>query len=185
MGRVQIPQLTTERLLLRHFRPEDFDAYAAMMAAPEVGRFLMDGRPLSRVEAWRQMAMFIGHWDLRGYGLWAVEERETGRFIGRIGCLEPEGFPAFEIAYTLMPSAWGHGYAREGAAAALRYAREVLGRTRIASIIRPANVASIRVAQSLGAIAGEAVEFFGASSTVYWYTLRTTPTPEPDTRPDS
>src|SRR5438094_53459 len=120
MGRVQIPQLTTERLLLRDFRPEDFDAYAGMMAAPEVGRFLMDGRPLSRVEAWRQMAMFIGHWDLRGYGLWAVEERETGRFIGRIGCLEPEGFPAFEIAYTLTPSAWGHGYAREGAAAALR-----------------------------------------------------------------
>src|SRR5258706_16421305 len=132
-----------------------------MMADPQVGRFLMDGRPLSRAEAWRQMAMFIGHWVLRGYGLWAVEERATGQFIGRIGCLEPEGFPAFEIAYTLTASAWGRGYAREGAAAALRYAREVLGRRDIASIIRPANTASIRVAQCLGAAAGEPVECFG------------------------
>ena len=166
---LQIPQLTTDRLLLRAFRPDDFEPYAAMMANPEVGRFLMDGRPLSRTEAWRQMAMFIGHWVLRGYGPWAVEERATGQFIGRIGCLELEGFPAFEIAYTLTASAWGRGYAREGAAAALRYAREVLGRREIASIIRPGNTASIRVAESLGAVAGETVEFFGAPSIVYWY----------------
>src|SRR2546423_9709883 len=154
---LEIPRLTTNRLLLREFRPEDFEPYAAMMADPDVARHLMDGRPLSRVEAWRQMAMFIGHWTLRGYGLWAVEERSTGRFLGRIGCLEPEGFPAFEIAYTLTRSAWGRGYAREGAAASLRYAREVLGRTKIASIIRPANAASIRVARSLGAVPGETV----------------------------
>lgn len=166
---VQVPRLSTERLLLREFRPDDFEPYAAMMADPRVGRFLMDGRPLSRVEAWRQLAMFIGQWVLRGYGLWAVEERATGRFLGRIGCLEPEGFPAFEIAYTLAPAAWGKGYAREGARAALGYAREVLGRTRIASIIRPDNAASIRVAQSLGAVPGETVEFFGAPSVIYWY----------------
>src|SRR6266850_5266100 len=166
---LQIPQLTTDRLLLRACRPDEFEPYAAMMANPAVGRCLMDGRPLSRTEAWRQMAMFIGHWVLRGYGLWAVEERATGQFIGRIGCLELEGFPAFEIAYTLTASAWGRGYAREGAAAALRYAREVLGRREIASIIRPGNTASIRVAESLGAVAGETVEFFGAPSIVYWY----------------
>jgi RimJ/RimL family protein N-acetyltransferase len=166
---VAIPQLLSERLLLREFRPEDFEPYAAMMADPRVGRFLMDGRPLSRAEAWRQLAMFIGHWVLRGYGLWAVEERATGQFLGRIGCLEPEGFPAFEIAYTLAPAAWGHGYAREGAAVALRYAKEVLNRTRIASIIRPDNTASIRVAQSLGAVPGETVAFFGAPSVIYWY----------------
>ena len=169
MTSLQIPHLTTDRLLLRDFRPADFESYAEMMADPDVSRHLMDGRPLSRAEAWRQLAMFIGHWTLRGYGLWAVEERATGQFIGRIGCLEPEGFPAFEIAYTLTRSAWGHGYAREGAAAALQYARETLGRTRIASIIRPANTASIRVAESLGAVAGETVEFFGAPSVVYWH----------------
>jgi RimJ/RimL family protein N-acetyltransferase len=154
---------------MREFLSEDFDAYADMMADPEVSRFLMDGRPLTRVEAWRQMAMFIGHWSLRGFGLWAVEERDTGKFIGRIGCLEPEGFPAFEVAYTLARSAWGRGYAREGAAAALRYARETLKRTEITSIIRPANIHSIRVAKSLGAVPAETVDFHGAPSVVYRY----------------
>jgi RimJ/RimL family protein N-acetyltransferase len=166
---LDIPQLTTDRLVLRGLTPDDFDAYAAMMTNPDVTRFLGDGRPLTRPEAWRQMAMFAGHWVLRGFGLWAVEERATGRFIGRIGCLEPEGYPTFEIAYTLAPEAWGRGYAREGAGAALRYAREVLGRKAIASIIRPANVASIRVAQSLGAEAAETIEFFGAPAALYRY----------------
>ena len=131
---LRIPHLTTDRLLLRGFVPDDFEPYAAMMANPDVARYLGDGRPLTCPEAWRQMAMFAGHWVLRGFGLWAVEERSTGRFIGRIGCLEPEGFPAFEIAYTLAPEAWGKGYAREGAGAALCYARDVLGRTAITSI---------------------------------------------------
>lgn len=164
-----IPQLTTARLLLRSFRQDDFEAYAAMMADPEVTRHLGPGLPLSRAEAWRQMAMFAGHWILRGYGVWAVEERATGRFVGRIGCMDPEGFPAFEIAYTLARHAWGRGYAREGAAAALQYARETIGREEITSIIRPANAASIRVAESLGAVAGETVEFFGAPSVLYRY----------------
>ncbi|HEU4641150.1 MAG TPA: GNAT family N-acetyltransferase [Gemmatimonadaceae bacterium] len=164
-----IPHLTTDRLLLRAFAPEDFEPYAEMMANPDVTRHLGKGQPLSRVEAWQQLAMFTGHWVLRGFGLWAVEERATGRFIGRIGCQEPEGFPAFEIAYTLMPAAWGKGYAREGAAAALRFARDTLRRTDITSIIRPANAASIRVARSLGAVAGETVEFYGAPSVLYRY----------------
>src|SRR4051812_41670650 len=165
----QIPHLATDRLLLRAFGPDDFERYAEMMADPEVTRHLMDSRPLTRVEAWRQLAMFAGHWTLRGYGLWAVEERATGQFLGRIGCLNPEGFPAFEIAYTLGRWAWGKGYAREGAAAALQYARDVLGRTEIASIIRPANAPSIRVATSLGGMPCETVEFFGAPSVVYRY----------------
>src|SRR6266436_3777388 len=76
---LQIPQLITDRLLLRGFRPDDFERYAEMMADPDVSRHLMDGRPLTRVEAWRQLAMFAGHWVLRGYGLWAVEEPESRR----------------------------------------------------------------------------------------------------------
>ncbi|MEP7000526.1 MAG: GNAT family N-acetyltransferase [bacterium] len=164
-----IPQLITDRLTLRGFTADDFDAYAAIMADERVTQFLGDGRPLSRSDAWRQLAMIIGHWELRGFGLWAVEERSTGRLLGRIGCHEPEGFPAFEIGYVLAANAWGRGYAREGAAAALRFAREDLGRRDIASIIRPANSGSIRVATSLGAVAAETVEFFGAPAVVYRY----------------
>ena len=165
----EIPTLTTERLLLRGFAERDFESYAAMMADPEVTRHLGNGHALGRLEAWLQMAMFTGHWALRGFGVWAVEERATGSFVGRIGCFQPEGWPGFEIGYTLARPAWGRGYAREAAGAALGYARETLGRDRIISIIRPANAASIRVAVSLGATPGEVVEFFGAPAVVYEY----------------
>ena len=166
---LHVPELLTARLRLRGFRQDDFEAYAAMVADPEVTRFLADGRPLSRFDAWRQMAMFAGHWALRGFGIWAVEERESGAFIGRIGCFEPEGWPGFEIGYTLARQAWGRGYAREAAAASLAYARETLGRREVISIIRPDNAASIRVATSLGAVPAETVEFFGAPAVVYRY----------------
>jgi len=108
-------------------------------------------------------------------GIWAVEERATQTFIGRIGCFYPEGFPGFEIGYTLARHAWGKGYAREGAAAALAFARNTLGQTDIISIIRPANIASIRVAESLGARRAETVEFYGAPSVLYRYPPLATP----------
>ncbi|HSQ31468.1 MAG TPA: GNAT family N-acetyltransferase [Gemmatimonadaceae bacterium] len=164
-----IPHLDTDRLILRAFSVSDFEAYAAIMADPAVTQFLGEGRPLTRVDAWRQLAMILGHWTLRGFGLWAVEERASGRLLGRIGCHEPEGFPAFEVGYVLAREAWGNGYAREGAAAALHFARHTLRRRDITSIIRPANTGSIRVATSLGAHGAETVEFFGAPSTVYRY----------------
>jgi len=164
-----VPVLTTERLVLRGFEARDLDPYAAMMADAEVTRFLGDGRTLGRADAWRQLAMFAGHWALRGFGIWAVEERATGTFIGRIGCFEPEGWPGFEIGFALARASWGRGYAREGAQASLNFARETLERTRAISIIRPANAASIRVAQALGAVREGAVNFFGASSDIYLY----------------
>jgi RimJ/RimL family protein N-acetyltransferase len=164
-----IPELMTPRLRLRAFLPNDFEAYAAMMADPEVTRYLGDGQPLNRADAWRQMAVYLGHWMLKGFGIWAVEERATNTFIGRIGCFEPEGFPGFEVGYTLAKHAWGRGYAREGAGTALRFARETLGRTDIISLIRPGNVASMRVAESLGATRDGTVEFYGAPSYVYRY----------------
>ena len=166
---IEIPQITTERLLLRPFRQDDTDAYAAIMADPEVTRYLGDGKPMARGDAWRQMAMILGHWQLRGFGLWAVEERATGALVGRIGCLEPEGWPDFEVGYTLGRGFWGRGYATEGARAALTWARETLGRTRVISLIRPANAGSIRVAQQLGGVLEGEVELFGAPTLVYAY----------------
>ncbi len=171
---ITIPQITTDRLLLRGFESRDVEPYITMLADHEVARFLADGRALTRVEAWRQLAMILGHWALKGDGLWAVEERATGRLIGRIGCHDPEGWPAFEVGYVLARDAWGKGYAREGAAAALAYGRDTLHRDEIISIIRPANVGSIRVATALGAVAAETIEFFGAPAVLYRYPPRRT-----------
>lgn len=168
---VDVPKVDTPRLVLRGFTPADVEPYVRMLADPEVARFLGDGQPLSRADAWRQMAMIIGHWELRGFGLWAVEERESGRFIGRIGCHEPEGWPGFELGYALARDVWGKRYAREGAGAALAYARHVLERDTIISLIRPANRASIAVAEHFGARRTGSVEFFGAPTEVYTYPL--------------
>jgi RimJ/RimL family protein N-acetyltransferase len=140
-----------------------------MVANPAVTQFLADGQPLDRVNAWRQMAMFAGHWAIRGYGVWAVEERATGDFIGRIGCFNPEGWPGFEVCYTLTQSAWGKGYAYEGAAASLDYARNVLKKREIMSVIRPGNNGSRRVAAKLGGTLAETVEFYGGPALIYRY----------------
>lgn len=142
--------IETQRLLLRMFRESDLDAYAEMCGDAEVMRYINDGQPLSREEAWRHMAMVLGHWQLRGYGLWAVEERESGEMAGRIGCWNPEGWPGLEIGWMLRRCFWGRGYATEGARAALYYAFMELQAAHVISVIHPRNLASIRVAERLG-----------------------------------
>ena len=172
---MSVPRITTDRLVLRGFDERDVEPYAAMMADPEVTRYLGDGRPLSRTDAWRQLALIVGHWTLRGFGLWAVEERATGALAGRIGCFEPEGWPGFEVGYVLARPFWGKGYATEAAGSALRYARETLERDRIISLIDPANAASIRVAERLGAVADGMVDLSGHPTRVYAYPARHRP----------
>lgn len=145
-----IPQLDTPRLILRGLGAADFDAYAQMCGDPEVMRYIGTGKPLSREDAWRNMAMIIGHWQLRGYGMWAVEERQSGEMIGRIGCWQPEGWPGFEIGWSLRRAYWGRGLATEGAKAAIDYTFHELKQSHLVSLIIPENIASIGVAQKLG-----------------------------------
>jgi RimJ/RimL family protein N-acetyltransferase len=159
--------LQTDRLSLRMFREDDLEAYAAICADPEVMRHLGEGKPLTRPEAWRQMAMILGHWQLRGFGLWAVEERATGALVGRLGFFQPEGWPGFELGWMLGRASWGRGYATEGAGCALAHAFTELGRDRLISLIRPANHASIRVAERLGEQLEGRVELFGHEALVY------------------
>src|SRR4051812_41537360 len=111
--------LETDRLTLRMLRETDLDGYAEMCADPEGMRYLGDGQPFARPMAWRNLGMMVGHWSLRGYGNWAAEERSSGVFVGRIGFWNPEGWPGFEIGWTLRRSFWGRGYATEGARVAL------------------------------------------------------------------
>ena len=142
-------QMETERLLLRMWREDDFEAYAEICADPEVMRYL-GGKTFNRMEAWRHMAMMVGHWQLLGYGHWVVEEKASGKFIGRIGFLNGEGWPGFELGWTLARPAQGRGYAIEGARRALEYAFTEMDRDHVISLINPLNAASIRVAERLG-----------------------------------
>lgn len=159
--------LETGRLTLRMLRESDIDAYAGMCGDPEVMRFIGDGQPLARPMAWRNLATMVGHWTLRGYGLWAVEERATGVFVGRIGFWNPEGWPGFELGWTLRRAFWGKGYAAEGARAALRFAFTQLNQPHVISLIHPENAASIRVADRLGERRVDSTEVFGKPALVY------------------
>jgi RimJ/RimL family protein N-acetyltransferase len=142
-------RLETERLILRPFVESDFDAYAAIHGDPEVTRYL-NGFPLPRWEAWRSFAIFVGHWQLRGYGVWAVEEKATGAFVGRSGLHYPEGWPGIEVGWTFDRAAWGKGFATEAGRVAMTWAFDVLGLNHIISVIHPENARSIRVAERLG-----------------------------------
>ena len=130
-------------------------------------RFIADGRTLSRDDAWRNMALILGRWQLRGYGLWAVKHRESRKLIGRIGFWNPEGWPGFELGWLLGRSYWGKGYATEGARRAMEYGFRELGRKRIISLIRPDNGKSVRVAERLGKRYRGTVEVMGAEAMVY------------------
>jgi RimJ/RimL family protein N-acetyltransferase len=144
-------RLETGRLLLRDFRPDDTDAYADMCADPEVMQYLSaDGSVLSRDDAWRQMAMFAGHWVLRGYGMWVVEERATGQLVGRVGLHYPEGWPGREVGWALARRFWGQGLAQEAARAAIDFAFQRLGWPHLISLIHPNNERSINLAMRLG-----------------------------------
>lgn len=158
--------LETERLILRMWREEDFEEYARICADPEVMRYI-GGKPYSRLEAWRHMAYLVGHWQLRGYGHWAVEEKASGRLIGRLGLQYPEGWPGCEVGWTLARECWGRGYATEGGRRALEYAFTEMGREHVISLIHPENSASIKVALKLGEKIEGRTEVLGIDVLIY------------------
>jgi RimJ/RimL family protein N-acetyltransferase len=145
-------EVETERLRLRQWRDEDLDELARLNADPRVVRWLTPGgRALSREETAAQLERFRRHWAEHGFGLWAVEERETGRFVGRIGVHFHRLWPEEpEVGWKLDPEVWGRGYATEGGAASIRHAFDVLGAPRVVSIVHPENTPSLRVVARLG-----------------------------------
>ncbi len=171
----EIPTLQTERLTLRAFRPDDFEPYAEMCADTEVMMYLGEqGRAQTRGHSWRQMAMYMGHWSLRGYGMWALEETSTRRLVGRVGCHYPEDWPGFELGWAIAREFWGRGYAYEGSSRALDWAFEALNRDHIISIIHRDNERSVKLARRLGEQFERETELMGNPVVIYGITRRTT-----------
>ncbi|MBI1187778.1 MAG: GNAT family N-acetyltransferase [Alphaproteobacteria bacterium] len=168
-----IAPLETERLLLRGWRDADAAPFAAMMAQPDVARFLTaDQRPQDPAAAWRTLSAFVGHWALRGYGLFVVEEKATGAFVGRAGLWNPEGWAGLELGWGLDRRYWGRGYATEAARAAARWAFEALRPERLISLIHVDNAASQNVAMRLGEKPGVATLHAGMPH-VIWAVTKT------------
>lgn len=148
-----IPRLETERLVMREWRDSDLDAMAAILADPEVMRYL-SGEPLARSDAWRNMASAAGHWALRGYGTWAVERKSDGALIGRVGLINPERWPGLEVGWTLGRPYWGQGFATEAAKASMNYGFVTQPVDKLLSLINPENRLSQAVARRLGETRG-------------------------------
>lgn len=149
------PAIETPRLRLRPHTPEDLEACAAMWGDPVVTRFI-GGRPFTREEVWARILRYVGHWRWMNYGFWAVEEKDTGRFVGEAGFAEfhrqiqPSLKDIPEIGWAFTPPVHGKGYATETVRAVVAWGDERFGNQRTACIIDPTNTASIRVAEKCG-----------------------------------
>ena len=155
MPALQVPEVTTERLLLRGCRADDFDDFAALWGDPKVTQFI-GGQPSDAGDSWRRLLGVAGHWALFGFGFWLVEERGSGRFAGQVGLARlnrglGQGFDDVpEIGWVLAPWCHGKGYATEAAQAALAWGERELAMTRAVCMIDPVHRGSLRVAGKTG-----------------------------------
>lgn len=156
-----LPIITTERLALRTWRPEDREPFAAMNADARVMEFFR--QRLSREESDAYVDRIEAHFEREGFGLFAAELRESGEFVGYVGLQVPKFeapfAPCVEIGWRLAAAHWGKGLATEGAQAALHWGFESVGLPEIVSFAVPANVRSIRVMQKIGMKRDEGGDF--------------------------
>jgi RimJ/RimL family protein N-acetyltransferase len=163
-----IPTLETERLTLRPFIKEDLGPFVVMVANPQViGYATYSGQTMNRSQAFNWICMMLGHWHLRGFGIWAVEEKASGQFIGRIGLQYLDWFDDVELVWMLDRPAWGKGYGTEGARAAVDYGFEVLRMPTLTAIINLDNEPSRKLAERLGMFQDRELEREGVSFVEY------------------
>ena len=152
MAEPAIPRLTTDRLVLREWRDEDREPFAEINADPRVATFL--SRTLDRAASDAFVDRIVAAWESDGYGLWAVERQADGGLLGFVGLAAPSFdahfTPCVEVGWRFAPAAWGHGYATEGARAALRFGFEELELAEIVSFTVPHNLKSRAVMDRLG-----------------------------------
>jgi RimJ/RimL family protein N-acetyltransferase len=173
-------RLETERLVLRLPRLDDAPAAAEYLADPQVMRFL-GGETVPPEEAPAVLQKWLDRWDANGVGHFVIERREDGAFLGRSGILvwdtrtwthssfaEAGEHAQPELGWTLVRRHWGHGYATEASRAVRDWARRERGIGRLISLVNPANAASQRVAERLGARPEETVSLFDSGEAVVW-----------------
>lgn len=153
MSRV-IPTINTKGLTLRALRPDDFDRYAAIWAMPEVVQYI-GGVPWSRSRAWDSFLRNAGHWQMTGFGQWAIEAQGTKALVGQTGFFygvrglgaDYDAYP--EAGWVLSPEAQGRGLGRQAAQAAHDWFDRVVTGPLVCRIA-PDNAVSQKLAQALG-----------------------------------
>jgi RimJ/RimL family protein N-acetyltransferase len=159
---VRIPEVSTNRLLLRGWRDADRAPFAVMNADPAVMEHFP--APLDRGTSDALVDRFLQHWAEHRFGIWAVERRSDAQFVGFVGMYRPSFeahfTPAVEVGWRLAHEAWGHGYATEAGEAALRFGFEEAGLDEIVSFTVPANARSRRVMERIGMRRDPAGDFY-------------------------
>ena len=157
-------ELETERLRLRQWREDDVGPLLAFYTDP-VSESIY-GTGIARADIWRRIALYFGHFHLRGFGPWALEEKSSKSFVGHGGLWFPEGWGDVEVGYGIAPEHRRKGYAAEAARCARDYGYQI-GIPRLVSYIQPTNAASIAVATRLGAKPDGEFMMHGKPHTIY------------------
>jgi RimJ/RimL family protein N-acetyltransferase len=167
------PVIETGRLILRPWRSDDVAANTAMLSDPDTARFISaDGKPItSELNGWRNAAVMSGHWALHGFGMFAVEERSSGKYVGRVGPWSPPGWPGFEVGWGIAKEFRGKGYAAEAARASIDWVFATFEIDDIIHCIDLVNKPSQAVAQRLGARRDREIDLFGKPAEI-WVTSR-------------
>jgi RimJ/RimL family protein N-acetyltransferase len=167
------PTIETPRLKLRQWCHTDIAPYTAMLADPGTARFItVDGKPvIDEMTGWRHTVVMAGHWAIHGAGMFAVEEKHSGKFVGRVGPWFPPAWPDFEIGWGITKEAQGKGYATEAARGAIGWAFATFEIAQVIHCIDRDNIASQGVARRLGAEKQREIELFGHVADM-WVTTR-------------
>jgi RimJ/RimL family protein N-acetyltransferase len=167
------PVIETGRLKLRRWRGTDVAPNSAMLSDPGTARFIAaDGKPVTtELAGWRNAAVMSGHWALHGFGMFVVEEKSSGNFVGRVGPWFPPGWPGFEVGWGIASGFRRKGYAVEAARASIDWCFATFELDRIVHCIDKENTASQAVARRLGAEKGREFDLFGHPADV-WVTSR-------------
>ena len=152
LARLDGPMIETKRLILRTWREADVAPNTAMLSDPETARYITADRKAvtDELNGWRNAAIMSGHWALHGFGMFVVEEKASGSYVGRVGPWCPPRWPGFEVGWGIAKQFRGKGYATEGARAVLAFARDELRLSGLVSYTAPSNVRSIRVMETIG-----------------------------------
>ena len=164
--------------ILREPREADFPA-AVAFSASERSRFV--GGPQSRWQAWRGFTSGIGHWIIKGFGFWAVEEKGTGAIVGRVGLIEHDGWSEIELGWHVYDGFEGKGYAYEAAMAVRDHAYRVMGLPPMISHIHPDNTRSRRLAERMGAVVEGKTKLLGRRCLIYRHPEGAAPAATPAT----
>lgn len=167
-----IPELRTERLVLRAPRVSDYEASAALWSDPAVVRHI-GGRVFTSEEIWGRLLRYVGHWALLGFGSWIIEEAATGKPVGEVGLfigrrtIEPPLGDAPELGWVISPAHQGRGYGGEAVAAALAWADARWDRRRTVCLIHPDNTPSLRLAARCGFTEYARADYQGAPAILF------------------